>query len=203
MIYAFIYGVILAIGLIIPLGVQNIFIFNQGANQKHFLHALPSVITAIICDSILIICAVLGVSVIVLAIPWLKTLIFVLGFCFLFYMGCVAWLSKPTKFKEGNDPLSARVQVLFAMSVSLLNPHALMDTIGVIGTSSLQFIGKEKLMFTAGCIFISSCWFFGLSVLGHFLHKLDSTGRWLEIVNKVSAVIMWAIAGYIGYLLIV
>ncbi len=202
MIYAFIYGAILALGLIIPLGVQNIFIFNQGANQRHFLHAMPSVLTAILCDAILIICAVLGVSVVVLKIPWLKTVVFLVGFCFLVYMGWVTWHSKPTKLQEGKKPLSAKKQMVFAASVSLLNPHALLDTIGVIGTNSLQFIGNEKWIFTSACIAISSCWFFGLSVAGHFLHKLDKTGRWLRVVNKLSAVIVWAIAFYIGWLLI-
>lgn len=40
MLKAFIYGLILAFGLIIPLGVQNIFVFNQGASQKHFSYFL-------------------------------------------------------------------------------------------------------------------------------------------------------------------
>lgn len=201
MIYAFIYGVILAIGLIVPLGVQNIFIFNQGANQRHFLHAMPSVLAATVCDTILIVGAVLGVSAVVLTIPWLKTTILIIGFCFLIYMGWVTWHSKPTKLQNGQKPISAKKQVIFAISVSLLNPHALLDTIGVIGTSSLQFVGNEKLMFTFACILISACWFFGLSVSGHFLHKLDKTGRWLQIINKASALIMWTIASYIGYLL--
>jgi len=202
MIHAFLYGALLTLGLIVPLGAQNIFIFNQGASQKHFLHALPSVIAATICDAILIICAVLGVSVIVLAIPWLKTLILVVGFCFLLYMGSVTWRSKPHHLQEGKKPISAKKQIVFALSVSLLNPHALLDTIGIIGTSSLQFVGNEKLMFTFACIFISSCWFFGLSVLGHFLHKIDKSGRWFLIINKMSAIIVWIIAAYIGYLLI-
>lgn len=202
MIYAFLYGTVLALGLIIPLGVQNIFIFNQGANQKHFLHAMPSVFTAMICDSLLIICAVLGVSVVVFQIPWLKTLIFLVGIFFLLYMGLVTWYSQPTTLQAGEKPLSARAQVLFSASVSLLNPHALLDTIGVIGTNSLQFVGPEKWMFTAACILISSCWFFSLSAAGHFLHKLDKTGRWLRFINKFSALIVWTIACYLAWLLL-
>ncbi len=202
MIYAFIYGAILALGLIVPLGVQNIFIFNQGANQKHFLHAMPSVLMALLCDTILIICAVLGVSMVVLAIPWLKTSIFLIGVVFLSYMGWVTWHSKPTKLEEGKKPLSAKKQVIFAASVSLLNPHALLDSIGVIGTSSLHFVGREKWMFTSACILISASWFFGLSVAGHFLHKLDKTGRWLRLINKISAIIVWGIALYFAWLLI-
>lgn len=202
MIYAFIYGAVLALGLIVPLGIQNIFIFNQGANQQHFLHAMPSVLTAIVCDTILIVCAVLGVSVIVLTIPWLKTTVLLMGFCFLIYMGWITWRSKPAHLQEGKMPLPAKKQIIFAASVSLLNPHALLDTIGVIGTSSLQFIGHEKFAFTAACVFISACWFFALSVLGHFLHKLDKTGRWLQMINKLSAMIVWIIACYIAWMLI-
>ena len=32
----------------------------------------------------------------------------------------------------------------FQRSVSLLNPHAILDTIGVIGTNSIQYIGSEN-----------------------------------------------------------
>ena len=43
---AILHGIILAFGLIIPLGVQNVFVFNQGALQPKFSRALPVVITA-------------------------------------------------------------------------------------------------------------------------------------------------------------
>jgi L-lysine exporter family protein LysE/ArgO len=202
MIHAFIYGVVLAFGLIIPLGVQNVFVFNQGATQRHFLHAMPSVLTASLCDMALIILSVLGISVAVFTIPWLKTVIYAVGFFFLIYMGWLTWKNKPAKLKEGQKPLSAKRQIGFAISVSLLNPHALLDTIGVIGTSSLNFIGDAKLAYTAACIIVSFCWFFGLSVAGHFLHRLDKTGVLLKVVNKLSALIIWSVALYFGWQLI-
>ena len=37
--------------------------------------------------------------------------------------------------------MSAGRQVAFAASVSILNPHALLDTVAVIGTSSIQYAG--------------------------------------------------------------
>jgi L-lysine exporter family protein LysE/ArgO len=198
MLYAFLSGIILALGLIMPLGVQNIFLFNQGATQRHFLHALPSVLTATCCDAILIICAVLGVSVFVLKIVWLKTAMLIIGFFFLLYMGFVSWYSRPKTSNGAGKPLSAKSQMLFTASASLFNPHALLDTIGVIGTSSLQFTGAAKGMFSLACIITSGCWFFGLSVAGHFLHKLDQTGSVLHRINKLSALIMWSIAFYIA-----
>lgn len=199
MIDAFLYGAILALGLIIPLGVQNIFIFNQGGTQKHFLDALPSAITAIICDGILILLAVLGVSLVVLTIPLLKVLIFIAGFLFLMGMGWITWNTHPKKINEGHKPLSAKRQIQFAASVSILNPHALIDTIGVIGTNSLNFDGHEKWAFTIACILVSVFWFLGLTIAGHFLHKIDKTGFWMHGMNKCSAIVIWIVGLNIGY----
>ncbi len=198
MIQAFLYGVILAFGLIVPLGVQNIFIFNQGATQKRLMHALPSVFTAFLCDTILILCAVLGVSILVFTIPWLKTTIFVAGFFFLMYMGWITWNSQ-SQSKPNEKPLSAKYQIGFALSVSLLNPHALIDTIGVIGTNSLNFIGQEKVIFTFACILVSFFWFLGLSLSGHYFKKVDKNGMGIKYLNKISAIVIWLVAAYIGW----
>ncbi|WP_307724718.1 LysE/ArgO family amino acid transporter [Sporolactobacillus inulinus] len=54
----------------------------------------------------------------------------------------------------------------FALSVSLLNPHALLDTIGVIGTNALNYSGSEKWTFAAACASVSWLWFFGLAWCG-------------------------------------
>jgi L-lysine exporter family protein LysE/ArgO len=195
----FIYGIVLALGLIVPLGVQNIFIFNQGATQKHFLHALPSVLTASICDTLLISMSILGISVIVLTLPWLKAIIFTIGCCFLFYMSWITWHNSPKNLNQQKKPFSARRQILFSASVSLLNPHAIIDSIGVIGTNSLHFMGEDKWVYTFACILASWIWFFSLSVTGHFVHKLDKSGFWLKSINKLSAIIIFSVAVYLVY----
>ncbi|HLN62256.1 MAG TPA: hypothetical protein VK464_11950 [Symbiobacteriaceae bacterium] len=43
---AILHGLILAFGLILPLGVQNTFIFTQGALHRRWAGALPAVLTA-------------------------------------------------------------------------------------------------------------------------------------------------------------
>nr|WP_232049307.1 hypothetical protein [Rickettsia asiatica] len=43
------------------------------------------------------------------------------------------------------QPVSIWKQILFAISVSILNPHAIMDMIIVIGTSALKYNGIAKL----------------------------------------------------------
>ncbi len=45
--------------------------------------------------------------------------------------------------------LSMRGQIGYALSVSLLNPHAIIDTVGVIGTNSLHYGSGERWAFAA------------------------------------------------------
>lgn len=40
--------------------------------------------------------------------------------------------------------------------------------------------------------------FFGLGIAGRMTGKLDKSGRFLTSLNKVSALIMWGTAVYIG-----
>lgn len=197
MVSACIHGFILALGLILPLGVQNVFVFNQGALQTRWAASFPVVLTAAICDTILISLAVFGVSVIVLGIAWIRMLLIGTGVIFLIYMGFATWKSKPGTAADGDQVMSARKQIIFAASVSLLNPHAILDTIGVIGTSSLGYSGSVKLAFMFAAILVSWLWFFGLSIAGHLTGKYDANGRFLFLLNKVSALIIWGTAIYL------
>jgi len=197
------HGMILAFGLILPLGVQNIFLFNQGATHKRFIDALPAIITASICDSLLIYLAVAGVSVVVFTFAWVKAMLFVVGFFFLVYMGWAMWKDAA---KVGNRqeqvPFSPRRQIAFAASVSLLNPHAILDTIGVIGTSSLAYTGEAKIIFAVACISVSWIWFCLLVIAGRRLGQIGHQGKLIKRVNQLSAMIIWAMALYLGINLI-
>ena len=189
---AIIHGIVLAFGLILPLGAQNVFVFQQGALQPRLYRAMPVAIPAALCDTLLIALAVIGVSVVVFTIPVLQIGLYIIGFCFLVYMGWSVWnTSSSSGNQEKQKLMPARKQIVFACSVSLLNPHAILDTIGVIGTNSLQYSGAEKLAFTLACIIVSWLW------------KLDTNGIWMNRINKASAVMIWLVALYIAYQLIV
>lgn len=195
-----IHGMILAFGLILPLGVQNVFVFNQGATHKKFTNALPAVITAGLCDTLLIYLAVAGVSIIVISFEWIKILLFLVGFFFLTYMGWVIWKDKPeVSTNSDRNRFSTRRQITFAASVSLFNPHAILDTIGVIGTSSLTYTGYDKWAFMLACIVVSWVWFISLAAVGKKIGQIDATGNFLKRINQISAIIIWIMAIYMGY----
>ncbi|WP_088066594.1 LysE/ArgO family amino acid transporter [Gottfriedia luciferensis] len=193
---AILHGLILAFGLILPLGVQNVFVFSQGATQPKLIRALPATITASLCDTFLILLAVFGVSTLVLQFDWLRFSLMVAGVLFLIYMGYIIWRSKPTT-RDTNLAIPTRQQIIFALSVSLLNPHAILDTVGVIGTSALRYVGMEQILFTIACIAVSWIWFFGLTIAGSVMKKIDSTGGLMIVFNKCSALFIWGTAIYL------
>lgn len=194
MLAAGIHGFLLAFGLILPLGVQNVFVFNQGALHRRYRHALPIVLTASVCDTLLIGMAVLGVSVLLLASPVFGYILMGGGMIFLLYMGWVTWRSDPAAGGDAPEAFPPRRQITFGLLVSLLNPHAILDTVGVIGTSSLGYDGWNKLAFGASCILVSWIWFFGLAWAGRLAGSADRSGKLLRVLNKASALVMWGAA---------
>ncbi|MDO3410068.1 LysE family transporter [Saccharibacillus sp. CPCC 101409] len=195
---AVLHGLILAFGLILPLGVQNVFVFSQGAAQPSLLRALPAVLAAALCDTLLILLAVFGVSAVVLKFDGLRLALLLAGVLFLLYMGLSLWRAKPAA-ADGAEarPLAARRQILFALSVSLLNPHALLDTVGVIGTSALAYSGAAQLRFAAACVAVSWLWFAGLAAAGSALRRLRGADRVMTLFNKASALFIWGTAAYL------
>ncbi|MFC5450813.1 LysE/ArgO family amino acid transporter [Paenibacillus aestuarii] len=197
MISAIIHAFLLAIGLIMPLGVQNFFVFSQGAVRERWIYVLPIVLTASLCDTVLILVAVLGLSVVVLSFVWMKTLLVIGGTIFLLYMGFLSWRTKPEAKKQVQEHTRLGKMITFTMMISILNPHAILDTVGVIGTSSLSYTGAEKVAFTLTCIVVSWLWFFMLALTGRLVGLKDKSGKLIAYLNKISALVMWAAAVYL------
>lgn len=193
MLDAFLYGVLLAFGLIIPLGPQNLFVLSQGTHERKFRQALPTIITAGICDTMLITIAALGLSLVILKIKILKTIILIIGICFLVYVGWILWrkAKKESVQLQSYTHLTLKQQILFTASFSILNPHAILDTVAVIGTNALIYQGAAKLAFTLACISVSWIWFFSLAAFGKALSRIPNIGFYQ---NRISAIIMWIVA---------
>lgn len=197
-----IHAVVLAFGLILPLGVQNVFIFNQGMSQRSYARALPAIVTAGLSDTLLIGAAVGGVSLILLQWPLLANVLYAGGSVFLLYMAWSIWRSSGPA-NSSAAVLSAGRQIAFAASVSLLNPHALLDTVAVIGTSSLQYEGVTRFYFAITATVVSWVWFLGLAGAGRLVGRTDRTGRVSVFFNRLSAVVMVGMAGMMLWKLIV
>ncbi|WP_318567415.1 LysE/ArgO family amino acid transporter [Salinigranum marinum] len=196
----FVHGLLLAGGLIVALGPQNVFVFQQGTLQPRLRDAAPTVVTAGVADTVLVVLAVSGVSLVVLRYGWLQTVLFGVGVVFLVYVGWAILTSPRLALDpENTTSLGPRRQISFTAGVSLLNPHAILDTIGVIGTSALAYDDRGKAAFTAACLFVSWTWFVGLAVAGSKVSVEDGGRRWTRYVNPIAAAVVWLVALYMGW----
>ena len=193
LISAFFSGVILSFGLIIPLGIQNTFVFNNGVASKKIFATFPVSIVASFCDAALIMFSVFGVTFILSFVQWLKPALLSIGICFLMYLAVVTWKSSD-KLEDASVSRKWYKNLSVTIVVSLLNPHAILDTFFVIGSKSSQYVQHQKISFMVGCILIDLLWFLVLGVLGCCVGKSTSGAKIASVVKKVSSCIMAYIA---------
>jgi L-lysine exporter family protein LysE/ArgO len=197
---AALHGGLLAFGLILPIGPQNMFVFTNGISNS-LLRALIVASGAAVSDTLLITIGVLGVSGAAFKIPLVKNLMILSGVMFMVYFGYVSWNKQPrvehsdSKFGS-SDPNSntLRFQVVVAFLAGVLNPHAILDTIVVIGSSSLNYSDNSLISYALACIGVSWLWFFTLVLLGRSIGKLP---RVAQASSKISALAMWGCASFL------
>ncbi|MCY1158084.1 MAG: amino acid transporter [Citricoccus sp.] len=85
------------------------------------------------------------------------------------------------------------IVVLTALSVSMLNPHAILDTVVMLGTLANSY-GADKWVFAAGAVTGSALWFLTLGLGARALAPVLDTPRTWRIVDLVVGVVMVAIA---------
>ncbi|XNY99929.1 LysE/ArgO family amino acid transporter [Micrococcus luteus] len=87
--------------------------------------------------------------------------------------------------------------IMLALSVSLLNPHAILDMVVMLGTVA-QAYGEDRWLFSGGAILASALWIVLLGWGGTKLAPLMNSARMWRIVDTVVGVLMLGIAVKIG-----
>lgn len=165
-------GLMLGLSLIMALGPQNVFLIRQGTLRKH---AVLSVVICFCCDIILIFASVVGLSKALMLRPELQYWMTWFGVGFLLVYGIRALKQAFTKQSEQAMQLaksSNRWQIVFlALGFSLLNPHAIIDSLVIIGSGSSQFPDHPQV-FMFGVISASLLWFSSLTFTAHYFSDL-------------------------------
>lgn len=190
-------GLTLMATLIMPIGMQNAFVLNQGIKRQYhlFVAAFCS-----IADIIFMSAGVWGGAKIFNAYPWLLTGIGILGSVFMAYYGFLCFKSA---FKGGNNlqtdtkNRSFKAIVLACCAFTILNPHVYIDTIVILGGFAANLTAEQRPWFVFGGVSASFIWFFGLALLGQKLAPVLSKPRSQQIIDFVIATMMWILAVYL------
>jgi L-lysine exporter family protein LysE/ArgO len=201
---AFLHGLALALALILPLGPQNTFVLSQGVVAGRFRDTWPVVVAAAVSDTLLIGSAVAGVSLVLLALPVLRTVLAAAGVVFLVVIGWRTWTAADESGAgRQRAPAATSGRVRYALSVSLLNPHAILDTVVVIGGGAAVYAAPaEKWVYAVGAAMVSWLWFLVLAGAGRAFGRLVASPGGRRWLNRASAVIMWAVAVRVGVLVV-
>lgn len=196
----FINGFTLGLGLIIAIGAQNAFVLRQGVRGQH---AVTVASVSAFGDIVLILAGAAGMGAVILALPWLKSVFAWGGAAFLLVYGyralraCLAGATSLDEVEGGAPaagPTTTGQAVVAALGFSLLNPHAYLDTVVVLGSVSAQYSGLGRFVFAGGAVTASIVWFYLLIAFGRLLAPILRTRRAARILDGFVWLVMWAVA---------
>ncbi|WP_055733061.1 LysE/ArgO family amino acid transporter [Agarivorans gilvus] len=190
-------GLSLMASLIMPIGMQNAFVLNQGIRRRHHL------LVASFCsmaDVFFMSLGVWGGAQLFSTYPWLLYSISVLGSGFMLVYGyqCLqrAWQGK-SQFARGEAKHELKAIILACCAFTFLNPHVYIDTIVILGGFAANISTEHRPMFVAGGISASFLWFFSLALLGAKLAPWLARPRAQQVIDGVIGLMMFGLAGYL------
>jgi L-lysine exporter family protein LysE/ArgO len=193
---AFLTGLALGFALIIPIGAQNVFVFGQGV-ALGMPRALWAVLGAGLCDTLLIVLGATGASALLDSVPGLRPAMLAAGALFLAYLGVRSLRAAPAAIEGASGTWSPALVLRRTAAVSLLNPHAILDTVGVLGAAITAQAAAARPAFAAGAVSASWTWFLVLAI-GASAMRRAMTPRRLVWFDRVSGVILLVFAAWLA-----
>ena len=203
--FSYLQGLLLGFSLIIAIGAQNLFVFNQGLIGKYVM------IVCLFCslsDALLILIGYSGLYLIIENNVILQNFIILIGFLWLLGYGVL-------KIKEGmyfdqESNLDIQIShtnnrnlyktILAISGITWLNPHVYLDTVFLIGSISNSVQSEKQFSFFLGAISSSFLFFFFLGYMGFKSGPLIKSPNLWKKINISLGIIMIMISFNLIYI---
>lgn len=175
-------GLLLGLSLITALGPQNIFLIRQGASRNY---TALSALSCFTCDLVLIVASTMGLQRVLEVYPSFQVAVTWFGVIFLLSYGLKGLYHALLKNQHSENKINTgrtKFQIIMlSLGFSLLNPHAIIDSLIIIGGGSSQYPGHQQA-FVLGVITSSLFWFSLIaSVTYYFSSALSQAVIWKKI----------------------
>lgn len=190
-------GFTLMATLIMPIGLQNAFVLNQGIRKQHHLFV------ATFCgvsDALFMSVGVWGGGVIFSQYPWLLFSITLVGSVFMLVYGwqcLIRALKGAGKIEVDGEKRSFKMVLLACWAFTFLNPHVYIDTIVILGGFAANLTAEQRPFFVVGGVSASFVWFYSLALLGAKFQFLLSSVKAQRIIDSLIGMMMWMLAVYL------
>ena len=203
--FSYLQGLLLGFSLIIAIGAQNLFVFNQGLIGKYVM------IVCLFCslsDALLILIGYSGLYLIIENNVILQNFIILIGFLWLLSYGVL-------KIREGlyfdqESNLDIQIShtnnrnlyktILAISGITWLNPHVYLDTVFLIGSISNSVQSEKQFSFLLGTISSSFLFFFFLGYMGFKIGPLIKSPNLWKKINISLGIIMIMISFNLIYI---
>ncbi|MEL6685583.1 MAG: LysE/ArgO family amino acid transporter [Pseudomonadota bacterium] len=188
-------GFATAFALILAIGAQNAFVLRQGLIRQHVFWLC---LLCAVSDALLITAGVLGFGYVVTLYPMLPQIMAWGGAAFLMVYGAMrlwaAWKGEYALQLAGQGAGLAATLATGA-AFTWLNPHVYLDTLGLVGAVSTQYIDPaEKTAFGIGAVTSSFVFFFSLGYGARLLAPVMQSARAWRRLDVLIGLVMWALA---------
>ena len=195
---AYLQGLLIGLAFVAPIGMQNIYVFNNGLSYK-LSRALLYTFFVWIFDALFCFAAFYGIGALISKNHFVKIVIMILGGALTVYIGYgIIRSANQRAITSEDNKISVKQVILQAIVVSWANPQALIDGTMMLGASRGTLTTAESIFFIIGVITSSFIWDMGMTSAFNILrHRMP--GKILTGINLVSGLIVF---GY-GIFLIV
>ena len=177
------------------MGAQNVFVLRQGLLHRH---VLVICLLASVSDALLIWTGVIGFGIITEVVPGFGQFMTWAGALFLSAYGTLRfWAAYQGLYdvELGHGTQSLGKTVLTLAAFTFLNPHVYLDTLGLIGAVSAQYIFMtDKYLFATGASLGSFVFFFSLGYGARSLAPIMQSRKGWRILDICVGITMWGIA---------
>jgi L-lysine exporter family protein LysE/ArgO len=192
---AFVFGLLFGMATAFPVGVQSFVVMNQGL-RFGYPKVMVGIVTASLCDSVLILLGAAGASALLRA-PGHEGFLVAVGVLFFVVVGVTTLRAAPESDEQVESRARPRAMVAQTVGVSLFNPHAVFETVGLLGGAIAIQSPDDRLGFALGAIAASWLWFvvigFGASALRSWLTA--PVRLWTQ---RGSGALMLVFAGFLA-----
>jgi len=190
-------GFITGLSLILAIGVQNIFVIEQGLKKQHVF---------LVC----LICSISDLILIFLGIflfhyfnqLFNQTIELILNILLILFLLHFIYSKIKTHYSDinfSNDLTNiSKINIFIkTLGFTYLNPHVYSDTVFFLGNFSKNYLLNQKIAFGIGAAIASFLFFFALGYLSNYLSKYAKSKKVWRVINIFIITFMSVLVLYI------
>lgn len=185
----FLKGILMGFAFVAPIGMQNIFVFNN-AMSNTTRRAVFNSLFIWLFDALFSLVAFYGIGALIVQNDAVRLAIMGIGGLLILWIGYTILKSARSTVTFGAlGPMPLEKVILTAFVAVWGNPQALIDGTLMLGALRGGMTSSEAIPFIVGVVSATATWFFGIAIIFSLFRKKVSP-KFLMGVNLVSAIII-------------